>query len=148
MNTNDNIQNFMLFPGFLDDPKTKNLTFPELRAKCNEHSQKGNIQEAIRFAKVAAIHFGLDGIMLYLPLQCQYIHALYNDDEIIQQDSQKTLALIFFAEAQANNKSDKKDILFELEQLKCSLLTITQDKNFIVDQAHQIADEMLIYKHI
>jgi hypothetical protein len=132
----------MLFPNFKNYRNNENLTLEELRDKSIYYEQNDNLQEAIRNAKIAAINYGIEGIMLYLPLQYRHIYNLYINNELIQQESQKTLALIIFTETEIGKKQYPRSMLNDLEQLKTSLLQITQDKNFILSEAKQIASQM------
>jgi hypothetical protein len=141
--TKDTIKKQMFFLDAKNYQNTDNLTLSELQAKSSEYKSTGNLKEAIHYAKTAAIHFGVDGMMLYLPIQCEYIHSLHEEGEIIQQDAQKVLALIFFSETNLSSRADSDEALFKLETLKTALLDITEDKDFIVHEAHQIAEQML-----
>jgi hypothetical protein len=136
------IEKLMLFPNFKNYRNNENLTLEELRDKSIYYEQNDNLQEAIRNAKIAAINYGIEGIMLYLPLQYRHIYNLYINNELIQQESQKTLALIIFTETEIGKKQYPRSMLNDLEQLKTSLLQITQDKNFILSEAKQIASQM------
>jgi hypothetical protein len=136
------IGKLMLFPNFKNYRNNENLTLEELRDKSIYYEQNDNLQEAIRNAKIAAINYGIEGIMLYLPLQYRHIYNLYINNELIQQESQKTLALIIFTETEIGKKQYPRSMLNDLEQLKTSLLQITQDKNFILSEAKQIASQM------
>ena len=136
------IEKLMLFPNFKNYRNNENLTLEELRDKSIYYEQNDNLQEAIRNAKIAAINYGIEGIMLYLPLQYKHIHNLYSNNEVIQQESQKTLALIIFTETEIGKKKYPRAMLNDLEELKTSLLKITQDKNFILSEAKQIASQM------
>lgn len=136
------IGKLMLFPNFKNYRNNENLTLEELRDKSIYYEQNDNLQEAIRNAKIAAVNYGIEGIMLYLPLQYRHIYNLYINNELIQQESQKILALIIFTETEIGKKQYPRSMLNDLEQLKTSLLQITQDKNFILSEAKQIASQM------
>ena len=71
------IEKLMLFPNFKNYRNNENLTLEELRDKSIYYEQNDNLQEAIRNAKIAAINYGIEGIMLYLPLQYRHIYNLY-----------------------------------------------------------------------
>lgn len=139
----DTLKRQMFFIDARNYQNTDNLTLSELQEKSNELKIANNLKEAIYYAKTAAIHFGIEGMMLYLPLQCDLIHAEYEAGEVIQQASQKTLALIFFVEEKLKNQADAHETLSTLESLKNGLLDIIENRDFITREAHHIADEML-----
>lgn len=128
---------------FFEAKDLESLTLAEFEKKCDELEQKGDLAKAVLYAQKASINHGLNGLMLFFDKKTKWIIKEHQAYELVQQDIQKTLSLILFAEKTNPNESIKQ----QLKQYKENLISILPpaDVGFIQNQAMILADEVYPY---
>jgi hypothetical protein len=114
----------------------------DISAKCHQLEESGNLVEAIKCAELASDYYGLEGLLLYLPIRYRQIQILYGDGEIIEQDSQQALTVVFLARKEAERQNRGKEVFDKLDTIEKGLLAITQDVDFIIHEAKEVARMM------